>query len=112
MEQIRFEVISRKKTRFLITVHAMAKYPCCKMDLNLEADTGKVLYPVKIEQAIFGTAIVLDSEDFASCSVPPSIPETMVDSVVSFLSTVHEVIAAARELVKEEQEKFMEGKRS
>lgn len=110
MEQIRFEVISRKNTSFIIAIHAMAKYPCCKMDLYLEADTGKVLYPVRIEQVILGAAIVLDSEDFASCSVPPSIPETMVDSVVSFLSMVHEVIDVARELVKEEQEKFMEGK--
>lgn len=102
MSGINFEVTGRDQTNRFDVIHAEIKNLGWRMKLYLDIDTGDVLYPVAIEKGIFDITIMLDSKDMVSCSFPPSISESEVDSIRDSLGTVHETIAAARKLINEQ----------
>lgn len=102
MSGINFEVTGRNQTNMFDVIHAEIKDLGWKMKLYLDIDTGDVLYPVTIENVIFDITIMLESKDVASCSFPPSISESEVDSIRDSLGTVHEMIGAARKLINEQ----------
>ena len=101
-----FEVTYRGQTTIANVIHAEMKDLRWKMTLYLDIDTGNILYPVKIEKLMPDMRIVFDSEDMVSCSLSPSIPESKIDAVIEHLVSVHDVITAARKLIKEEQIKL------
>ena len=101
-----FEVTDRGQTTIANVIHAEIKALSWKMALYLDIDTGNILYPVTIEKLMPDIRIVFDSEDMVSCSLAPSIPESEIDSVIEHFGSAHDVITAARKLIKEEQEKL------
>ena len=102
MSGLNFEVTGRNQTNMFDVIYAEIKDLGWKMNLYLNTDTGDILYPVAIESGIFGVTIILDYNDMALCSFPPSISELEVDSIRDSLGTVHEAIAAARKLINEQ----------
>lgn len=106
MSTIRFEVTSRQKSDIITTIRAKTKDMEWNMTLYLDNETGAVLYPVTIKQAVPCVTITLDADFTSSCGLPPSVPDIMVDNIAADLTAFHDIVAAARELIREEQEKF------
>lgn len=106
MNRIKFEVKSRNASHMLETVHIQSKNPGRNMTLYLDKETGDVLYPIAIEPVIPGITIMLDSEAVASCMFPPSVPESMISNVISYLEEFHDVVDAAREIIRAEQQRL------
>lgn len=106
MAGMRFEVTERKTGGYLRTIIARGQGPAQSLRLRLDTNTGEVLWPVEIKLNIPGVTIMLDSAKDASCSLPPSVHEEMVDMLIAVLNTMHDSIRGARDLIKEEQEKY------
>lgn len=106
MNAISFEVTGRDKTSMGTVIRAAAKEPEWNMTLYLDGNTGDVLYPVIIEPAIAIVSITLATETEASCALPPSVPDSMVNQIIRYLNTFHDAVAAARKLILEEQERL------
>lgn len=106
MSEPKFNTTDRNDKGFVIGVHA--EIPGWKLHAFLDKGTGNVLYPVKILHVRTGTEIKLDAYDSAGCSFPPFVPEELIDQLSECLNTVHGVILAARELIKEEQQRIRE----
>ena len=107
MNTISFEVTDRNKTSMGTVIRAAAKEPEWNMTLYLDSDTGDVLYPVIIEPAIAIVSITLATKTEASCALPPSVPDCMVNQIIRYLNTFHDVVAAARKLIQKEQERIV-----
>lgn len=105
MNQTVFRTESRIDRPLMRIIHAAADNPGRKLTIYLDRETKKPIYPVTIEPVIPGiiVTIQLDSDNKASCSFPPSIPDTMINGFIEYLKLFHDTVLAVRELIKEEQ---------
>lgn len=104
MVKINFEVKSRTKRKTFTIIRMRTAGSTLKFTVFLENETGNVLYPLEIESVVPGIiSITLISDTAASCSFPPSIPETMVNKVAEQLNMFHDIVIAAREQIAKEQ---------
>lgn len=106
MNGIIFEVKSRVDRPLMRIINAQAKNPDRHVTIYLDNESGRPMYPIKIESIMSGITITLDSDSNADCSLPPVIPESMVDMLAEQLGTVHDNVSAVRRLIKEEQKLF------
>lgn len=112
MDSIKFKVISRKKRPGFTIIRAEAGNPLRKLTVFLDNETGEPFYPLSIEPAIPGVIVTLDSDAMACGTLPPSIPEKLVDHYAAELGDFHEITAAARALIAEEKKRILDSLRT
>lgn len=110
MDSVKFKVKSRKKRPGFTIIRAQAENPIRNLTIFLDNETGEPFYPLSIEPAIPGVIVTLDSDAMACGTLPPSIPEKLVDHYAAELEDFHEITAAARALIAEEKKRIIEEK--
>lgn len=105
MSEISFGMVDRGKNSTGTVIHASAKDHGWNMTLYLD-EKGNILYPVTIKPAAAIVNITLITDDTATCTLPPSVPDSMVHEIIRYLDEFDDVVGAARKLIKEEQQKM------
>lgn len=108
MAEVEFKRTGKSKKAIMTVISAKAENPERILKVYIDNDTGEVIYPVAIKQAIPGIEIMLDSAESASCTLPPCISEEMIDRHIAYLATAHDAIKAARTFIAEELERMEE----
>lgn len=113
MGRIKFKVTNRvDRPGLMRIIRAQAKALDKEVAIYLEEGTGRPMYPIHIEPAMPGITVTLDSDFDASCSLPPSIPESMVCRYAKHLKMVKGDVAAVRQLIRKEQRLFEKEKKA
>lgn len=112
---MKFVAIERNIGRTVTVIRGETDEPIRKIILYLDNETGKVCYPIEIMPLVSGVSIILESDASSSCTFPPSMPDSMIDSLMigglmEYLLTFHDVVAAAREFIREEQLKLRDAR--
>lgn len=106
--KLKFEVTKRCKISIADAIYAEIKDTGWKMKLYLDIDTGDVLYPISAENLLPGVKIDFANKEHVFCALTLSAPESKIDRVAECFNMAHDVIAAAREFIEEEQQRFKE----
>lgn len=103
---MKFSTTYRNKGRMFTTVKAETERGRARMSVCIDNETGKALYPMKINIWVpecMGMAFSLDSETNSSCAFPPSVPGSVVTDMAELLKMFHGIVDAARDFIKDEQ---------
>ncbi len=105
MKNARFELTSYRKHSGMLTLHAKNEEYGYSLTVHFDLETGSVIYPVSVMSAFPGMDISLDSEESASCTLPPVIPGHMTDRMAKELNRFHAIVEQARLFIEEEKKK-------
>lgn len=103
MEVMTFRLLKSVRHSGILTIKAVSKDEGYTMSVHIM--DGKVLYPVAIESFVPGMSVSLDSDDHASCTVPPTIPSPMVPQIRDEMGIYEGIVAGAREFIREQLER-------
>lgn len=102
---MKFKITGKKKTKRVFLIRAKTENPVYRLTAFLDLNTKEPLYPVNIESPLPGVTFTIDSETGASCSLPPIIPGHMIHRFGEQLKQFNDVITAARDWIRQEQQK-------
>lgn len=105
MEAIKFIRFQRREHRGLLSVRGETGYRAYELSVHYDLKAGEILYPVYIRQNRPGMEITLESDDSESCTLPPSIPTSMVEQIRDELGRFDSIVTAARQFVEENRPK-------